>query len=237
MLALLIASLFGFPSRQLTVLPPPPLKVLVVTGGHGFQAAPFFKMFEDDAGISYTATKQEKAAESYDRADLYSYDVVVLYDSPSNITETQQARFRGLFERGIGVVVMHHALLSYQKWPEFERVAGAKYLLDDERVGDLVVPESTYQGNVDIAVKLAAKPHLVTAGLHDFTLHDELYRRMRMGQDITILAGTDAEPLVWVRTEGKSRIVGTSLGHGVGSFDDPNFRTLLARSIRWVAKR
>jgi acetyl esterase/lipase/type 1 glutamine amidotransferase len=219
------------------VAPAKKLKVLVVTGGHGFQAAPFFKMFDDDTGITYTAAKQDKAAEAYDRSDLYDYDAVVLYDSPSVITDAEKARLHGLIERGIGLVVLHHAFLSYQKWPEFERLVGAKYLLDDERVGDLVIPESTYTGNADISAKIVAKDHPVTAGLHDFTLHDELYHRMRMGQDITLLVATDAEPLAWARTEGKSRIVGTSLGHGPGSFSSPEFLQLLRQSIRFVARR
>lgn len=234
MFALLLLTLLA---PNATPAPAPKLKVLIVTGGHGFQPGPFFKLFDDDTGITYTAAKQDKAAEAYDRDDLYSYDVVVMYDAPSVITDAQKARFRGLFERGIGVVVLHHALLSYQKWPEYERMAGAKYLLDDERVGDLVVPASTYQGNVDIAATITAKTHPVTAGLHDFKLHDEAYHLMRMGRDITVLVSNDAEPLAWARTEGKSRVVGTSLGHGPGSYDSPAFRTLLAQAIRWVAKR
>jgi type 1 glutamine amidotransferase len=214
------------------------IKVLVVTGGHGFQAQPFFQMFDENAQIVYTAATQTAAAEAYDRDDLFSYDVVVLYDSPSEITDAQKARFRGLFQRGIGLVVLHHALLSYQKWPEYERVAGAKYLLDDEKVGEKVVtPESTYQPSVDIPVKIAAPDHPITLGLHGFTLHDELYHRLRLRPDIKPLLSAGNEPLAWTRTQGKSRVVATVLGHGRGSFEDPSFREILARSIRWAARR
>jgi type 1 glutamine amidotransferase len=213
------------------------LKVLVVTGGHGFQAPPFFKMFDDDRGIEYTAAKQDKAAEAYDRPDLYQYDVVVLYDSPSEITEPQKARLRGLFERGIGLVVLHHALLSYQKWPEYERYAGAKYLLDDEKVGDKVVtPESTYQPTAEIPARIVGR-HPVTDGLGDFTLRDELYHRLRLQPDITPLVTCAGEPLVWTRSQGRSRVVATVLGHGRGSYEDPHFLRLLAQSLRWAARR
>jgi type 1 glutamine amidotransferase len=237
MLALLLLSLLTDKAPPVAA-PAPKIKVLVVTGGHGFQAQPFFKMFEDNPDISYVAAAQTAAAEAYDREDLLAFDVVVLYDSPSEITPHQKARFRALFQRGTGLVVLHHALLSYQKWPEYEQVAGAKYLLDDEKAGDRVVtPESTYEPRADIPLKVARKDHPITAGLVDFTLHDELYHRLRLRSDITPLLTTGAEPVLWVRSEGKSRVVGTILGHGTGSYQDPNFLQLLARSIRWAARR
>jgi type 1 glutamine amidotransferase len=226
------------PRAPIKGTPAETLKVLVITGGHGFQAQPFFKMFEDDHGIRYTAAVQAKAAEAYDREDLFGYDVVVLYDSPSEITEAQKARFRGLFERGIGVLVLHHALLSYQKWPEYERVAGGKYLLDDEVTnGKVTTRESTYQPSAEIPARITVKDHPITAGLADFTLRDEFYHQVRMRSDVTTLVSAGGESLWWTRTEGKSRVVGTVLGHGRGSFEDPTFLQLLARSLRWAARR
>src|SRR4051812_44071326 len=61
----------------------PKIKLLVVTGGHAFQAGPFFKMFADNPEVATTAASQGQAAEAYDRADLFAYDVVVLYDAAS----------------------------------------------------------------------------------------------------------------------------------------------------------
>src|SRR5581483_6182152 len=70
------------------------IKVLVLTGGHGFRAEPFFKMFQDNPEITYTAAAQgTNNATAYDRDDLFSFDVVVLYDSPGSITDAQKARF------------------------------------------------------------------------------------------------------------------------------------------------
>jgi len=42
---------------------------------------------------------------------------------------------------------------------------------------------------------------------------------------------------MWTRTEGKSRVVFLQLGHDRQAFDNPNFRDLVARSIRWAARR
>jgi len=209
------------------------INVLVLTGGHGFKAEPFFKLFQDNPEITYTADKQVKAAEGYDRQDLYNYDVVVLYDSPSNITDAQKARFLALFDRGIGVVVLHHAYLSYPLWPEYERIAGGKYVYLDAQITNGIT-SSTYKGNIDIPVTVTGH-HPITAGLSDFVLHDELYYNMHMAGNSTPLLKTGDEWLAWYRTEKKSRVFGTILGHGC--YADPNFQKLLAQGIRWAAKR
>jgi type 1 glutamine amidotransferase len=225
---------------------PAPIKVLVVTGGHGFKAEPFFQMFEDNPDITYATAAQDKAAEAYDRDDLLSYDVVVLYDSPSTITDAQKARFLSLFDKGVGVIVLHHALLSYQEWPEYERIAGGKYVLDPAKESDPTVRGSNCwndpgktgcKPDVTIPVKIVARDHPVTAGLRDFTLTDELYLDVHMRPDVVTLAATGDEVLVWAREQGQSRVVGTMLGHGPPAYADPSFRKLLAQSIRWVARR
>jgi type 1 glutamine amidotransferase len=215
-----------------------------VTGGHGFQAQPFFRMFDEDPGISYVAARQEQAAEAYDREDLASYDVVVLYDSPSKISEAQKARLLALLQRGAGLVVLHHALLSYQDWPDYERIVGGKYALDDTREGDRLIPGSNCwnepgkkgcKSDVVIPVKVSAHP--TTAGLEPFTLVDELYTDMHMGADITPLLTTGTEVLAWTRQEGRSRVVTTILGHGPPAYQNPAFLRFLRQSIRWVAAR
>jgi type 1 glutamine amidotransferase len=223
-----------------------PIKVLVVTGGHGFQAEPFFQMFQDNPDITYATATQDKAAEAYEREDLLSYDVVVLYDSPSTITEEQKARFLSLFDKGVGVIVLHHALLSYQDWPEYERIAGGKYVLDPEKERDPTVRGSNCwndpgktgcKPDVTIPVRIVARDHPVTAALSAFALTDELYLDVHMQPDIVPLAATDDEVLVWAREQGRSRVVATMLGHGPPAYGDPSFRKLLAQSIRWVARR
>jgi hypothetical protein len=210
------------------------IKVLIVTGGHAFQQEPFFRMFSDNPEISYTWAVQKTNAEAYDRDDLFSYDVVLLYDSPTQITDSQKARFLELFDRGIGVIVLHHAYLSYPMWSEYERIAGGKYVYQTQQMTNGIT-SSTYKGDVDIPVTVVAKHHPVTAGLHDFVLHDELYSNLHMLNNAQPLLKNGDQWLAWYRTEKKSRVVGTIIGHGC--YDDPNFQKLIAQSIRWVAKK
>src|SRR6059036_3014917 len=111
------------------------LKVLVVTGGHGFEKEPFFRIFEEIPDIDFTQAAHAKTnATVYERNDLLRFDVLVLYDMPKSITDAQKTRFLSLFDKGIGLVVLHHALVSYQHWPEYEQIIGGRYPEEDEKV-------------------------------------------------------------------------------------------------------
>jgi uncharacterized protein len=214
-------------------------KVLLVTGGHGFDRAPFFKVFESNPNIEFTHAEHKRDADVYDRADLYDYDALVLYDMPQSITDAQKERFLGLFLKGIGVVVLHHALVSYQKWPEYERVIGGRYVEPGPRPG-MVTEQAGYQHDVELPVTIVAKDHPVTEGLSDFTIHDEIYWGFRVASDVTPLITTthpkSGKPLGWARTEGKSKLVFIQLGHGSEAHGNENYRKLVAKSIAFVAK-
>jgi hypothetical protein len=214
--------------------PPQKIKVLIVTGGHEFDPSKFLKLFNDNPDVSYTVIKETDKAEAWDRDDLLTYDVILLYDFQRELSGAQKAKFLALFDKGVGLFVLHHALLSYQNWPEYERIAGGKYLLDNETVDGKAYPASTYKGDVDIDVKVVDKHHPVTAGLDDFILHDEIYRGVRNGSDIHVLCTTEGSPLAWTRQEKNSRVFSTIVGHGP-AYDDANFQKLLASGIRWVA--
>jgi hypothetical protein len=163
----------------------------------------------------------------------------VLYDMVQNITDAQKARFLSLFDKGVGLVVTHHALVSYQGWPEFARIIGGTYPEPPDKKGK-VTPELGYEHDVDIPV-IVAKEHPITAGVKDFLINDEIYWGFRVAPDSTPLITTtqpkSGKPLAWYRTEKKSRVVYLQLGHGPSAFDNDNYRKLLAQSIRWAAKR
>jgi len=88
---------------------------------------------------------------------------------------------------------------------------------------------------------IVAKDHPVTAGLKDFTIHDEIYWGYHTQLDVTPLITTtqpkSAKPLAWARTEGKSRVVYIQLGHDHQAYENPNYQKLVAQAIQWVAKK
>jgi type 1 glutamine amidotransferase len=218
------------------------IKVLIVTGGHGFDKKPFFKMFSDNAEIEFaTAAHSKTNASGYEREDLLTYDVVVLYDMPQNITEPQKARFMSLFDNGTGLVVLHHALVSYQNWPAYEQIIGGRYQEPDPNKSGKVTEAVGWQHDVDVPVVILKPNHAVTKGVSDFMIHDEIYWGFRVGKDMMPLITTthpkSGKPLAWTRSQGKSRVIYLQLGHGKTAFENENYRKLLAQGIRWAARR
>jgi type 1 glutamine amidotransferase len=88
-------------------------------------------------------------------------------------------------------------------------------------------------------VKIADRAHPITQGVDDFTIHDECYKGYYVRPDAHVLLTTDhplSEPkLAWTYRYGNSPIVYLQLGHDHLAYENPAFRTLLGRSIRWVA--
>jgi len=216
------------------------IRVIVFTGGHGFTKEPFFRIFRDNAEIDFTPIAHNAgSADGWERADLAAADVVVLYDMPKTITPAQQERFRSIIARGTGLLVMHHALVSEHNWAEYEHVIGGIYPTGNADKSD--APKVGYRHGVEIPVVVVSNEHPITAGLGNFTVTDEIYWGYRVGADVTpLLTTTNPEsgnPIAWCRTEGKSRIVYVQLGHGLPCYDDPHYRDLIARCIRWTARR
>jgi type 1 glutamine amidotransferase len=216
------------------------IKVLLITGGHGFEEAQFFKVFKENPDITLTTAVQGKTnATAYERDDLTGFDVVVLYDFRKNITDEEKAKFMSLFDKGIGLVVLHHALIAYPFWPEYEHIVGGKYPETDPQ--NPVTEQAGYQHDVEIPVVIVAKEHPITVGLKDFTIHDEIYWGFHTQPDIVPLITTtqpkSGKPLGWCRTQGKSRVVYLQLGHDHSAYENPNYQLLVAHSINWAAKR
>jgi hypothetical protein len=214
------------------------IRVLLLTGGHGFAAEPFFRMFGDNPEITVTHIEHTQGtADGWERADLAAADVVVLYDMPKAISPAQQERMRSLFPRGTGLVVLHHALVSEHQWADYERIIGGVYPTKDAPGA----AATGYRHDVVIPVVVATRDHPITAGFAGFTVQDEIYWGYRVGADVTPLLTTthpeSGKPLAWCRHEGKSRVVVLQPGHGLPCFDDPHYRDFLARSLRWAARR
>jgi uncharacterized protein len=220
---------------------PRKIKVLLITGGHGFEQEAFFQVFKDNPEIVLTTAEHSQTdADAFERSDLLNFDVVVLYDMRKSITDAQSAKFLSLFDKGTGLVVLHHALVSYQHWPEYEKIIGGKYPEADGKSG-VVTPEVGYKHDEEVPIIIVAKDHPVTAGLKDFTIHDEIYWGFHVQPDVVPLITTthpkSGKPLAWCHTQGKSRVVYLQLGHDHQAYENPNYRKLVANSVRWTAQR
>jgi len=212
--------------------PAPPLRVLVVTGGHTYPTS-FYSLFEQ-RGITWDhAVSSEEAY----RKDLRGhYNVLVLHDMPKTLSVEGRANLRAFAEAGGGVVVIHHAIVSYPDWDWYRDLIGARYL-ESPAAG---MPASTYRHDESMRV-VVGRAHPVTAGLTDFTLLDETYKGMWLAPTNTVLLTTDNPtadpPVAWVSAYDRARVVTIQLGHGPESHRDPSYRQLVGNAMTWVAGR
>jgi type 1 glutamine amidotransferase len=209
-----------------------PVRVLVVTGGHSYPTS-FYTLFEQP-GLAWDHAVSSEEAYRRDLRDRY--DVLVLHDMPKTLSEGGQRHLRAFAESGKGIVVVHHALVSYPEWDWYRDLIGARYL--ETPSGGL--PASTYRHDESMRVAVV-RAHAVTAGLSDFVVVDETYKGMWLAPSNTVLLTTDNPtgdpPVAWVSAYDRSRVVTIQLGHGPESHRDASYRRLILNAIRWSAGR
>ena len=118
---------------------PDKIRVLVVTGGHGFEKEPFFKLFKDNPDITYQAVEHPNAHAMFKATAASQYDVIVTYDFNRKITEEAKGDFVARLKDGKGLVVLHHAIATYPEWPEYWNIIGAHYYLAATNINGLMV--------------------------------------------------------------------------------------------------
>lgn len=207
-----------------------PIRVLVVTGGHTYPTS-FYTLFEQPGLTWDHAVSREEAY----RADLRDrYDVLVLHDMPQTLSDQGRQHLRAFAEAGKGLVVVHHAIVSYPDWDWYRDLIGARYL--EQPQGGL--PASSYRHDEQMRIAIA-RPHPVTDGLTPFTVLDETYKGLWLAPTNTVLLTTDnpaGDPAVaWVSAYPRSRVVTIQLGHGPESHRDLSFRRLISNAITWTA--
>ena len=214
-----------------------PGRLLAVTGGHEFDPA-FWEILKNrpEWKMEQLAHEPADTATVYDVPVAPHFDALLLYDMPRNITETQQRHFLALFERGVGVVVLHHALAGLQQWRTFEEITGLRM----REKGEGGLPPYTYQHDVNFELQRVEGNHPVLKGIPSFSVLDETYGRMYYHPDIEPLMVTSHPSsipvVVWTRKYKSSRLVMIQPGHGAQIFANPHFRRLIANSIVWVSR-
>ncbi len=208
------------------------VKALLITGGHDHETS-FYSLFE---GYQDLARVQVAGSGTAFQTDLRGkYDVVIMYDFTRDLDEKSKKNLRDFVESGNGVVVLHHALLNYQKWEWwYQDVVGGSYRLQKE--GDRL--SSTVKNDQSISVTPVGQ-HPVTAGFAPFHIMDETYKRMWMSPSIVPLLTTDnpySDPvLAWIGPNPNARVVAIQLGHGHTAHGNPEYRFLVHNAILWAA--
>jgi len=216
-------------------------RLLVISGGHDFQTNQFHQVFQDNADVVFGAFTHPKAHAQLRPEAAKNYDVMVLYDMWQPISDEAKADFLAFLKSGKGLVILHHAVANYQKWPEYEKILGGRYYLAKTMVNGVEKPPSIWKHDVDFTVRIADPNHPVTRGLKDFQIHDETYGLFDMAPDSHALLTTDeatsAKNIGWTRTYEGARVVYVQLGHDAQAYRNPNFQKLIAQAIRWAARK
>jgi type 1 glutamine amidotransferase len=196
-------------------------------------------MFKDMDGITCRAAQHPNVHALFKTDKAATYDVIVTYDMWQPITEEAKKDFLALLEKGKGLVVLHHALASYQAWDEYAGIIGGKFNVKRFLPRDQKDKASTWKHGVHFTVNVADPNHPVTKGVSDFEIHDETYGKFEVHAGVHPLLTTE-EPssgptIGWSKTYGKSRVVYLALGHDHFAYENPNLQRLIAQAIRWVA--
>lgn len=228
LLTLLLAVIFFSVSAK-------DIRILIVTGGHDFDRASFFQMFDSMKGISYQELKHPEANLQLGQIDPKTFDAVVFYDMPKTISEKEKESYYKLLKLGKGLLFLHHSLCSYQDWQEYKTLVGGKY--HEERD---TPQSSSFQHGVTFPVMVADKKHPVTKGMKDFDLLDEVYGNTEVLPTVKVLLSTNnplsSHIIGWSHQMENSRIVYIQPGHDKNSYTNANYRQLVRQALGYVSK-
>lgn len=219
--------------------PGDPIKVVIVVGGHGYDTDRFHEAWGGHPDIACTVREGEPYS-LFDDIEDFDYDVILMYNFSSGITDEQKANFLTLLEKGVGLVVWHHALANCQNWPEFEKIAGCRFWLEDGvQNGREVKRGST--GFARMKMEIVAPNHPITKGMTAFEIDDETYSGQTFAKGIQVLVATDHpqsdRAIAWAHPYSSARVFGFQGGHDPRAWTNPGHRRLLSNGIRWVAGR
>ena len=217
------------------------IRVLLTYGGHGFEAKPFFAMFDAMPEVRYTKAELPKEASRLKPGLQKQFDVLVMYDMVSGFKPEEQKAFVALLNQGIGVVSLHHNLGAHRDWDEFRKIIGGKFIFKECEIDGKKYRKSGWAHDQKLRIMVADRSHPITQGLADFLIHDETYSGYYVAPNVKVLLKTDHPDnnpeVAWVTQYGNSRVCYLMLGHDAHAYNDPNYRNLVRQAIRWAAGR
>ena len=210
-------------------------QVAVVTGGHAFDVPNFYRLFRQLPGvdaypqhIEHFASSPQEVRDSYDAVLFYGMDQGVPYEEGRRAGGNAKAAIERIVEQGQGIVVLHHALLAWEKWDFWNQLIG----FNDRNF--------KFKEGLQLKIEVGDKDHAITEGLGEFTIVDEGYvlHGDHDGKG-SLLLTTDhedaMEQVAWARQQGKCHVFCLALGHDNQAWSNPAFREVLGRGIAWAA--
>ena len=212
-----------------------PVNVMLVTGGHSYDTIQFFQLFDSLDEIEYTHFPQPEANKALADKKWKNFDVLVFYDMWQQISEKEKQAYLEMTRQGVPMLFLHHSLVSYQHWPEFEKILGGKYIEKSPAIPD--EEESTYEHDVWVYMQVV-KNHPVTKGFSMIKLFDEVYGNTRVSDDVIPLFKTNhpksSRIIGWENRFNSSKIVYLQPGHDSRAFESEEYRKLISQAINYL---
>jgi len=238
-LLILICLNFSLIAQTKKAEEPKIIKLLVVTGGptlrHQIDLVPtsFYTLFTGYDNLIWDHAAQDEAAFQSDR--LFDYDVILMYNRSDSLSEKSQQNLKKYLNSGNGLIVLHHALGSYNNWEWWwNKVVGGRYQMIDENGNT----KSDYKLEETISMEVE-KQHFINESIGDFEFEDETYKNLWFSKEIDIIYKTKNPtsdgPTVWVSLFDKSKVVVIQPGHAKSAHLDLNYKNLIYRAILWTS--
>jgi type 1 glutamine amidotransferase len=211
------------------------IDLLVVTGGHAYDTAEFIQMFESMEGIKAQHALKPDAWKMLDAGE--AFDVIAFYDMwMEPIPEGDREIFLNEFEKGTGIVFLHHSLASHPEWPEYDQLIGGRYMHPK------YVPDSSlwsdFEHDIVLNVKVLDKNHPVTKDMEDFEILDEGYSNTKRLPGVQLLLETshpDCDQYIgWTHPVKNSKVVYLMGGHDKHAYENPSFQKLVSNAINYT---
>ncbi len=213
-----------------------PIQIMLITGGHAYDTIQFFEMFDAMEEIEYQHFNQPVANQEIVNGAADHFDVFVFYDMWQDITPAEKSAYIRLTKIGKPLLFLHHSLVSYQKWNEFEKIIGGKYIEKAPRISDDEC--STYEHDVWVYIRPVGV-HPSTRGFANFRFFDEVYGNTRVSDAVTPILTTthprSNETIGWENHYNSSKIVYIQPGHDSRTYEKEDYRKLLKQTIIYLA--
>jgi uncharacterized protein len=214
-----------------------PVKIMLITGGHSYDTIRFLKLFKTLDNVEYEHFVQPDANKAIAAGDIKRFDVLVFYDMWQKISEQEKEAYLKLTMEGKPFLFLHHSLVSYQQWLEFEQILGGRYV--DRSPGVPAGELSSYRHDVWIDVEIVDPEHPVTKGMENFRIFDEVYGNYKVGPQIKPLLKTNhpesTSVIAWENHYQSSVIIFLQPGHDHHAYESDEYRELIQRSVQYLA--
>jgi type 1 glutamine amidotransferase len=220
---------------------PGPVRILVITGGHGYNKETFNEMLTSlGEGYSWKVAELPDAYELFKPENRKGYDLLLFYHMWQKIGVEEQKIFTDCIREGKPVVALHHSICAFDDWEEYWRILGGKYFHKVTVFNGKEYQPCSYIHDLHFKAVVKDIKHPVTKGISDFDLFDETYKGYWVDESATQLLTTSepsSTPVIgWTRKYGKAKIVVLQSGHDSPTFSNPSFRQLLRQSIDWAVR-